>query len=263
MVRQIGLMVLMLVLMVGMVGTVHAQLASSPGTIDNPPIIVTHKAIPNTNVQVGDIVTYEFVAQVHHGEGAGNVIITVPYNPSVLQFLDGTQFSQEEAWITSNENGFLKIETGRVGKGRPVTVMVRAKVLSGATLGSRLTGRVTYTWYEGQQRRIGRSNLPLVSAGQVANHQSYYTFTPNTSVAPVAVNRSFQSQNIFFPYEPVQLWYNTPQGHTIELGRVGADVNGVVAVEITTDTMFDGSYSIVAHGVTSNFTAIGTFEIGE
>jgi hypothetical protein len=63
------------------------------------------------------------------------------------------------------------------------------------------------------------------------------------------------------PNEPVALWYNTPSGDAVAIGRVWADDDGAIVASLNTASLPKGTYSMVAYGVWSKLTAVGEFSL--
>ena len=100
----------------------------------------------------------------------------------------------------------------------------------------------------------------MLTIGGVASDQSLYSFAADPVVAPAGSKHIFSSY-IFAPGETVALWFNTPDGQAVAAGRAIANDNGGIRQELTTSGFVPGYYSMVAYGTSTEFTAVGTFQV--
>lgn len=153
----------------------------------------------------------------------------------------------------------LVIQTGPLEpSGDVVTTTLRLLVLTSAPDSTPLGARLSYTWYDHRSGGTGRSNLPLVAqAGESIAQPIYPLMVQWAADATISA-----SSSIFAPGEPVAFWYHTPSGAVEAAGRVSADRDGVARLDFKVVGSTKGSYSIVAYGLWTQFTAVGSIRGG-
>ena len=83
----------------------------------------------------------------------------------------------------------------------------------------------------------------------------------NSLPSGLAGSKHVFTSPIFAPNEPVDLWYNKPDGSVVSIGRARADNDGLLTEPLTTVGFKAGRYSIVGYGVWTKFTAVSDFEV--
>jgi hypothetical protein len=127
-------------------------------------------------------------------------------------------------------------------------------VLTTAPDSAQLGARLSYTWYDHRSGGTGRSNLPIVTqAGETIAQPIYALMVQWTEDTTISA-----SSPIFAPGEPVAFWYHTPSGAVEAAGRGTADRDGVARLHFKTAGSIKGNYSIVAYGLWTQFTAVGS-----
>jgi hypothetical protein len=86
--------------------------------------------------------------------------------------------------------------------------------------------------------------LPLVVA---RNEEIAHTFTIDTFY--------------MIPSEPVALWYDTPDAGSVTVGMFDTDIEGHLQTFFRTDSLSQGKYLFVAHGLWSGLDATSTLVI--
>jgi len=233
--------------------------------------------LPSSQADAGGLTAYTITATNAGVDGAGDVTINVPYNPAVLRFVDAT-FSQPTAWVSNSTANALEIKTGAVGgEGGSVKAVVRFQALTSS--GTPAVQRLSFEWTDKLKGGHGISNqLPSTDMGGL--------YAPLT-VSGTSGDTLFSS-SAFASNEGVFFWYNAPDGKVIQ-ARVQrgklinaaiaeqkyqdnsdydrgseyaiADDQGQVAVELSTDGLAPGTYTLVAHGNSSGLTAVATFQV--
>ena len=151
-----------------------------------------------------DFTAYTITTSNDGVNAAGNVTISVPYNPAALRFV-GATFSQPDAWVSDISANALEIQTGSVGgDGGSVKAVLRFQPLSSAS--AQAVQRLAFTWTDKLKGGHGISNqLPSASTAG-----AYLPLSINQSAAAT----SFDS-NAFASTEGVYFWYNAPDGTVI------------------------------------------------
>jgi len=233
--------------------------------------------LSSSQADAGGLTAYTITATNAGVDGAGDVTINVPYNPAALRFVDAT-FSQPTAWVSNSTANALEIKTGAVGgEGGSVKAVVRFQALTSS--GTPAVQRLSFEWTDKLKGGHGISNqLPSTDMGGL--------YAPLT-VSGTSGDTLFSS-SAFASNEGVFFWYNAPDGKVIQ-ARVQrgklidaaiaeqkyqdnsdydrgseyaiADDQGQVAVELSTDGLAPGTYTLVAHGNSSGLTALATFQV--
>lgn len=233
--------------------------------------------LPSTPEDAAGLTAYTITTSNDGVNAAGEVTISVPYNSAALRFV-GATFSQPSAWVSNNTANVLEIKTGSVGgEGGSVKAVVRFQALSSA--GAQAVQRLSFTWTDKLKGGHGISNQ-LPSAGTAGAY------------LPLSINRSADAMsfdsNAFASNEGVYFWYNAPDGTVIptrvQRGKLInanlaeqkyrdnsdydrgsehaiADDQGQVDVTISTDGLAPGTYTLVAHGNSSELNAVATFQV--
>ncbi|HYF61577.1 MAG TPA: hypothetical protein VD886_02110 [Herpetosiphonaceae bacterium] len=218
-----------------------------------PPAFVTVAQRPDLLAAApGSVVKYTLEAH-NWGDGpAGEVAISFPFDPAVLQVLDAS-FDSDSAWVSELGDASLVIKTGRLDSGASVRATLRFLVRRSAATGVDFSARAWFGWWDSAGQRDARSNRPDIRTA-ASSSSGWYPL----SVAADGAARVFGS-GVFIPNEPVALWYNTPAGDAVSVGRVWADENGAISASLNTAELARGNYSMVAYGVWSKLTAVGAF----
>ena len=262
-------------------GTLALTLASLGGvssvaaaSATREPASIKVGILPSTPEDAAGLTAYTITTSNDGVNAAGNVTISVPYNPAALRFV-GATFSQPSAWISNNTPTALEIKTGSVGgDGGSVKAVLRFQPLSSAS--AQAMQRLAFTWTDKLKGGHGISN-------QLPNAGAYL---------PLSINQSADAMwfdsNAFASNEGVYFWYNAPDGTVIptrvQRGKLIsadlaeqkyrddstydrgsehaiADDQGQVDVTISTDGLAPGTYTLVAHGNSSGLNAVATFQV--
>jgi hypothetical protein len=233
--------------------------------------------LPSAPADAGGLTAYTITTTNDGDNAAGNVTISVPYNSAALRFV-GATFSQPEAWVSNISANALEIQTGAVnGEGGSVKAVVRFQPLTSGT--AQAVQRLSFEWTDKLKGGHGISNLlPSADMGGL-----YAPLTVNSASAGTTF-----SSDAFASNEGVFFWYNTPDGKVIQArvqrgklinaetaqrkyqddstydrGSEYAITNdqGMVAVDLSTDGLAPGTYTLVAHGNSSGLNAVATFKV--
>jgi uncharacterized repeat protein (TIGR01451 family) len=264
-------------------GTVAVALASLVGAqgaaaaSSRVPASIKVGIQPSAQADAGGLTAYTITASNDGDNAAGNVTISVPYNPAALRFV-GATFSKPEAWVSNFTSNALEIKTGVVGgEGDSVKAILRFQPL-GANSGQAVQ-RLSFTWTDKLKGGHGISNqLPSAEMGGL--------YAP-LAASQSAANMTFAS-DAFASNEGVFFWFNTPDGKVIqtrvkrgklidaalaqrkyqdnsdyERGSEYAIANdqGQIAVDLSTNGFAPGTYTLVARGNSSGLTAVATFQV--
>jgi hypothetical protein len=227
-----------------------------------------------------DAITVENV-----GQGpARDVAITVPFDSAAVQLL-GVQFSQADAWVTDVTANSFHADLGRIGShSQDVQMSVSFAALPGYTPANALLSSITYSYSDNGKTHSGTTSTELLSTVAAPIAQPAPASTTVVAGGTVPVNSA-----IFAPGEPVAFWYNAPDGqvlplyihkgeitadrqhqerlangttHDVNNGHVlNADAQGAIATLLSTKALDPGAYTLVAHGVNSDATAVIAFQV--
>ena len=227
-----------------------------PASPQAEPAMVTVAQLPSPHLDAspGSVISYDIVA-TNRGRGlAKNVKITLPFDPSEVSVLDA-HFSRPTAWVSQLLTSTLQIDTGSLGGGNDViTATVRLRVLPGVAVGTQLSERLSFHWSDGGRGGDGQSNLPVLVVGQEATSVPTYPLTIDRAVGASTLSLS---SSIFIPGEPIALWYDAPDGHSVGAGTVTADANGALHATLSIAGLPSGRYQFIASGTWSQLTATG------
>jgi hypothetical protein len=209
----------------------------------------------------------------NRGDGfASHATVTVPFDATMLRLADVT-FAGAGGWVTSIDTGSFQFRTERLGSGGGTTIATaRFSRLSSAPASAMLTERLTVAWGDATGGGRARSNLPM----NLTMAQPYPALTHRHVDA-----KHYFSSTIFVPGEQVVFWYNNPRGEAVETevhhgvivtatstdrdnpgeSYASADANGAIDLRFDTHGLAAGSYTMVARGEISGFTAIGPCDL--
>lgn len=232
-----------------------AKQASDPAHI-----IVYQDPDPNTVSQRNGIVTYSIVVKNLGKGSAKETVVTMPFDASEAKAIDAT-FSRKGPWVSKLITNTLEFRTGPLASnGDTVTATVRLATLPAVANNTSLSERLTYRWADGRSGGNGRSNLPILTAGGSDNNQQFYTLNVEPPTGPAGSTHRFTT-GIFAPDEPITFWYNAPDGTVEPLNNLTANTDGAMNAEFSTKNLKPGTYSMVARGNWTGFTAVGMFQV--
>lgn len=223
-------------------------------------VTVAQRAAPSLAARRAGIVTLT-ITVTNRGKGsARDAAITLPFDPNAVRVLDAA-LSRASAWVSARRDDALIIRTGPLSaNGGSVTAVVRLVVQPGAADGARLLKRLSFTWDDAAGGGAGTSNLPALAAGGADADGAIYPLSAEPASAAAGVARTFAS-DLFAPGEPVGLWYNTPDGRAVTAAQATAGADGTLRHTFSTAGLPPGGYSMVAHGLWSDVTALAPFEV--
>lgn len=233
----------------------------TPARPINPALVtVAQRSTPARSIAPGTPFTLTLTA-INHGRGmAQQAEIRVPFDPTRVQVLEA-QFSRPTAWVRRHEAAELVIETGTLGgRGDKITATIHMVVAADAPDGTLFTTRPTVRWRDAAGGGASTSNRLPLSVGVETTADSTLVLAVAPERAPAGSSHTF-SATLFLPNEAVALWYDTPEGRTVALGRAGAAPDGTLVYTLKTANFAPGHYTLVAEGVWSEVSAIGTFTV--
>jgi hypothetical protein len=144
-------------------GLVGAQGVAAAGSTRNAADVKVG-ILPSSQADAGGLTAYTITATNDGVDAAGDVTISVPYNPAALRFVSAT-FSQPEAWVSNTTSKALEIKTGAVGgEGGSVKAVVRFQSLTSS--GAPAVQRLSFEWTDKLKGGHGISNqLPSADMG--------------------------------------------------------------------------------------------------
>jgi hypothetical protein len=219
--------------------------------------VVQRAALPAAALPGGAITLT--ITAMNRGPGAARqTVISMPLDPARVRVLDAS-FSASGAWVSRLDADRLELQTGPLaGNGGVVTATLRLAILDTAPAGGAIGQQLSFRWADNSSGGRGRSNTLDLAVGATATADAALFITPEA--APPGSERAVSSPS-FAPDEPVSVWYNTPDGRAVELGRFAADGAGALAITIDDDGARPGAYSLVAYGHWTEFTAVTTFTV--
>jgi uncharacterized repeat protein (TIGR01451 family) len=226
-------------------------------------VVVTHLPRPSISVEPGG--TLESVITIRNigNANASYVVVTMLYDPDMLTVVTARfdlDDPDDETYVSVNDPGRLVIDVDSLGKGEQVVATIELEVSSSVEVGTPLLGRLDVDG-SGINDDRDRTNLPMVVAGSSNQHTTIFALETPDASKPAGSTFTFAS-GAFHPYEPVTLWYHTPDGLDIEVGTVEANAAGEISVAFTSGSrMASGGYTMAANGNWSSIQAATPFII--
>jgi len=221
-------------------------------------LTLTQRSNPSLGVVPGSSFGLTLIA-TNRGQGtARTALVRLPMNLDTVQLLDA-QFSRPMAWVRSVAPGEVVIDLGGIGRNEIVTTTLRLRVASKVNIDTELGTPATLHWTDSMGGDSVTSNrLPLhVTVG-----------SQDTSTLPLEVMRSqgtgqvfTVSSNYVHPFEPVALWYDTPDGESFAAGTYQANSEGQLRALIEITSTARGRYSMIARGLWSGLDATTPFAV--
>jgi hypothetical protein len=270
----------------GVGGASVAAAAQTPSTnsgraVDMQIMVQPTAAAPGASFT--DTITVANVGQ----DPARDVAITVPFDPSAVRLLN-VQFNQLGAWVTSVTPSGFQADLGRIGsKGQDVQVIASFAALPGYTPANPLPSAIKYSYDYADKTHSGTIDtllIPMTAAPVAQPAPASMAVTTVMASGTLPVNSA-----IFAPGESVAFWYNTPSGRALPLyihkGQItterryqvrmadgtqqdvnnghylNADAQGAIAALLSTKGIAPGAYMLVAHGLSSDATAVIAFQV--
>jgi hypothetical protein len=231
-----------------------------PPPVEPADVDVTVTADPNLTVGPGDTFTLTVTATNRGFGDARNVDVVLPLHANQVQVL-GTTFSRSSVWVSDISADSVTVSTGSLSAGGDTaSATLSIKVLTTATVGADIDCQADFTWSDEVSGGSGRTNACRVTVSSGSSSIPFFALDVNPFNGPVGTTHQF-SGDFFTPNEPVAFWYDTPAGTSVEVGRETANASGVVTTSLTTTGLPPGTYTMVAHGIWSNITAVGVFRV--
>jgi hypothetical protein len=210
-------------------------------------------AAPNAGVQPGNLVTYTATLAVVGNDRDEQVTLRLPIAPDLQEVVD-IRSSRPSAWVSAILTDTVEIQLGGVKPGDLITTTLRTRIYSTAPIGTDLSARATLNWRNANAGTVRASNRIALA---VAPRD--ISAAPALTIEATAESLKITAQS-FAPREIVALWYDKPDGETLELGRAMTDNDGMLAVEADNKTEEPGRYQVVAYGLCSKQTATAVLE---
>lgn len=232
---------------------------------------------PATPLSPGAAFTYD-LSVMNSGPGvAAHTRVTVPLDPNIA--IDDFTSSNTGMYVQYLDASSITIQFGDLDPGESGMAQIFAHVLSSAPATLSVGSRATATWDDSAPDKTSLSNDAAVRVGVGALTPAQPALDLGVS-APVDAGTALTVQGAGFgSKEPVSFWINLPTGAAIpaeSLGQTDTAVQGtVVALDapgmtddqggliytLSTDGLPSGTYSLVAHGITSGVEEVGSFTI--
>ncbi|MBC8161139.1 MAG: hypothetical protein H7Z42_07955 [Roseiflexaceae bacterium] len=217
------------------------------------------RANPANNVKPGGTLTYT-ISTGNQGKGATERgTLSLALDPQLVRVVDA-QFSRGDAWVRTLNTTELAFHTGFLNPGDIMTATIQLAVQPDAPLDRQLTAQASVTWIDDSGGGASQSNSVRLRISNTAAAAAPQMLAVTPLSATPGADIRFNGDS-FIPSEPVALWYNTPDGKAVEIGRVAADAQGALVTNLATTDLRPGWYSLVAAGVWSKQTLVGAFEV--
>lgn len=124
-----------------------------------------------------------------------------------------------------------------------------------------INDRIAHKWYDGARAgHTGHSNMPHIVVADADEHRDPYMLHVEPASGPAGSEHVFSSA-IFVPNEPVTLWYHRPDGTVVSMPGARASGDGTIELPFATGGLGAGTYTMVAYGEWSRFTASTGFTV--
>lgn len=166
---------------------------------------------------------------------ARSATLTVPYDANALR-VTGVDLSRPDAWVSENTAGELKVDTGKLGSGGDaVTATVHFVRLPGYA-DAELTTPVKLVWADDRGGGTASSNQPSADGTML-------------QVMPSDTGMILNGSG-FAAGEPVVIWYNAPDGSTL-------------ATRIKRNVLYDASYVEARHKDNQSYDEGSTYTVAD
>jgi hypothetical protein len=223
-------------------------------------ISVVQRTNPSIATTQSGIVTYTITA-TNRGQGnAKETAITMPLDPAKVRVLDAS-FSRNGAWVSNLASDSVEIKTGPLGgNGDTVTATLRLQVLPDVPVGTSLSGRLSYHWWDYALGGDDVSNASLLSVESSVRNPDAYPLAADPAEGAAGTTFTFHSE-LLAPREPVGVWYNTPDGQAVTVSTSHAGDDGSLSVTLNSSGLAPGNYSLVFRGLWTGLTAVTPFTV--
>jgi hypothetical protein len=221
---------------------------------------VAQTLAPALQARRGGIIADTIVATNRGHGAAGNVVMTLAFDPALVQVLDA-KLSKPGAWVSRRGDDSLELQSGvLLSDGDVMTATVRLLVRDTAPIGAALGPRLTYEWTDEVGGGVGASNQVRLVVGKQEQGAAVLSFEVRPLSAPSGSARLAHAAGLL-PSEPLALWVNTPAGTAIALGRATSGPDGSLDLDLATAALAPGWHSVVVRGLWSDQTLVGAFEV--
>lgn len=228
---------------------------------DRADISVTIRSDPNMQVVAGGSMLYE-VRVKNFGRGtAGEVRVTIPYDPALLGGMDADVANRRD-WVSTNVPGLIEVRFNDVRDGQERLVRLRAQVAPTAALGTVINVQGRYEWRDIEETtRDQRTNLAPVLVATANKALPHIPLAVAPEQAPACTVHRF-STNRLRPHEQVRAWITTSSG-TRDLGLHPVDGWGEYELFFSSCGLEPGVYSLAVYGNRSELLGTGVFTVAE
>jgi len=170
-------------------------------------------------------------------------------------------FSRNGAWVSNLASDSVEIKTGPLGgNGDTVTATLRLQVLPDVPVGTSLSGRLSYHWWDYALGGDDVSNASLLSVESSVRNPDAYPLAADPAEGAAGTTFTFRSE-LLAPREPVGVWYNTPDGQAVTVSTSHAGDDGSLSVTLNSSGLAPGNYSLVFRGLWTGLTAVTPFTV--
>jgi hypothetical protein len=217
---------------------------------------------PDGAVPPGGLVTFTISLQNAGPAEADGSSVRLPLDPN-LEVLD-FHSSDSRFYVDYLGEDAVAVRFHDLGVGRGGTAQIIARVRPTAALGVTITSRAEAAWHD-TRRRTRHSNSVILVVGPAQDLEQHglvrvLTVEPEDAVAagtPLTLHGDF-----FAEEEPVSIWLNGPgDGVQSVTERARSEQTGTVIIQLPTNDLAPGSYTLVAHGWESGVEGVGAFTV--
>jgi hypothetical protein len=251
-------------LLLGLVGLTGRSTFAAP--IADRGVTVTLLQDPDQAVPPGGIFTYT-IKVANHGPGWAydtSVRILLDPNVEVLDFVR----SESNGYVDYLGADAVSVMFRHLEPVKGAQARIVARVRPDAPANLKISSQAQAIWSDNDVPRTWKSNTITMMVGPTKDSGFHGLQQPMLTVPtePVAAGTPILiGGNFFGQEERVTLWVHAPGGDVVDLSKSDyeiANMNGVVVFFVgTTKSAPAGTYSVVAHGLTTGVEGVGTFTI--
>lgn len=237
-------------LVFGSVGSAYAAQSTKTIAPDIEVTPLTAQAMP------GGTLMYKF--HVNNNNVASQILtrvdVTIRYDQNTLTLVDSKLRSSSD-FVSKVKDGKATVQFGEIDQGDERSATLIFHVNAAAPLGAPILTDGSYQWWSTNAWNEGGLTISNVIVSS----------TPaTTAISPASgpADTIFQIYVTGFePGEQVVTWLNTPAGVQPLALSGTADGNGTVQLQFNSAGLAPGNYSVVVHGLDSDYNSVLSFTI--
>lgn len=198
------------------------------------------------------VVTYHLVVSNDSSKPLKYPQISFPFDPELQTLLD-ISFSDDRGMVTALQTNTVTMQLETLPNDEQITATLRLRISPDAPLNTLLVAQARVPWGATAPGGFLRSNRVGLHVADEADENDIAPLTLERGPPESTTVRA--AYDGFAPLEHVSLWYDHPNGNSVELFETTADAQGRVSALIDLGEPARGQYRLVAYGQCSEVTA--------